>query len=83
MWNVPYALALLHPVRHQMSLWEAVCMQAIGVIGESIILTSVPESREVLRSSIERFVWFDLVGFALLLAAVWLVYKPDKHIREG
>jgi hypothetical protein len=75
MWNVPYAVALWHPARHRLSLWEAVCMQAIGVIGESIILASLPESHDVLRSSIARFVWFDGLGFALLLTAVWFVYK--------
>ena len=38
MWNVPYAVALWHPVRYRMSLYEAITMQAIGLIGESLIL---------------------------------------------
>jgi len=82
MWNVPYVVALWHPYHHRISLWEAVSMQAIGVIGESIILASLPESRAVLRTSIERFVWFDGLGLAFLLIAVWLIYKRGR-VRGG
>ena len=82
MWNVPYAVALWHPSRHRLSLWEATSMQAIGVIGESIILASLPESHAVLRHSIGRFVWFDGVGLALLLTAVWLIYNLGRFKGE-
>ncbi len=44
MWNVPYAVALWHPLRHRISLYEASAMQAIGLLGESIIL-AVPAAR--------------------------------------
>ena len=37
MWNVPYALATWHPFRFRISLYEAVAMQAIGLVGESLI----------------------------------------------
>lgn len=83
MWNVPYAVALWHPIRHRTSLWEAVIMQAIGVIGESIILVSLPESRVVLRSSIERFLWFDGLGLVLLLLAIKMVYNPFHSFLRG
>ncbi len=42
MWNVPYAVALWHPVRHRVSLYEALAMQGIGLAGESLILLSLP-----------------------------------------
>jgi hypothetical protein len=32
MWNVPYFVALWHPVRHWISLLEAVAMQFIGLL---------------------------------------------------
>jgi len=75
MWNVPYAVALWHPVRHHLSLWEAVAMQAIGVMGESVLLASLPGGHLVLRTSLERFVIFDGSGLLLLLAAVWVSRK--------
>jgi hypothetical protein len=72
MWNVPYAVALWHPVRHRLSLWEAFAMQAIGVVGETLIFGSLPAGHVVLHSSIERYILFDGAGLALLLVAVWL-----------
>ncbi len=42
MWNVPYAVALWHPVRQRISLYEALAMQTIGLDGEAIIFTTLP-----------------------------------------
>jgi hypothetical protein len=81
MWNVPYAVALWHPVWHRLSLWEAVGMQVIGVIGESAILAYLPYSHAVLRASIERFVLFDGLGLVLLVAAAWLVHRFGKAFQ--
>jgi hypothetical protein len=83
MWNVPYAMALWHPVRHCLSLWEAIIMQAIGVIGELLLLISLPGGHQVLHSSIERFILFDGMGLVLLLAAAFIVYRPNGYIMEG
>ncbi len=71
MWNVPYAVALSHPMRHRVSLYEALTMQAIGLLGESLILFSLPAANAVARASLARFVAFDAAGLALLLLA-WL-----------
>lgn len=79
MWNVPYAVALWHPVRHRMALFEAVTMQAIGVAGESWILWGLGHEHAILQSSITRFIWFDAAGLALLLVAAWLVVKISNH----
>jgi hypothetical protein len=73
MWNVPYAVALWHPLRHKTALYEAVIMQAIGVAGESWILLGLPGANATLQASLTRFIWFDAAGLALLLAAAWLV----------
>ncbi len=42
MWNIPYLAALIDPIRHATSLTEAVIMQAIGVVGETLLLLNVP-----------------------------------------
>lgn len=75
MWNVPYVVALWHPVRHRTSLYEALVMQSIGLAGETLIYLTLPEIHSGLRASISRFVVFDGLGLVLLAAAVWITRK--------
>jgi hypothetical protein len=72
MWNVPYAVALWHPVRHRVSLYEALAMQAIGVVGESLILWSLGGGHPVVSSTVLRFVAFDGAGLVALIVAAWV-----------
>ena len=72
MWNVPYAVALWHPVRFRVALAEALVMQSIGLIGESLILATLPPANLLARTSIARFIGFDAAGLLLLLVAAWL-----------
>jgi hypothetical protein len=75
MWNVPYAVALWHPVRHRVSLYEAVAMQTIGLIGESLILWSLGGAHTVVAGSVARFIVFDAAGLALLGLAAWITRR--------
>jgi hypothetical protein len=72
MWNVPYLVALLHPVRHRTSLYEAIAMQAIGLVGESVILRSLGAGHPTAGSTVLRFIAFDGAGLALLALAAWI-----------
>ena len=72
MWNVPYLVALWHPVRHRISLYEALAMQTIGQLGESVMYLTLPAIQIVLRVALLRFIAFDALGLALLLIAVWI-----------
>ncbi len=81
MWNVPYAVALWHPLRYRVSLVEAVAMQAIGVTGETLLLAALPTGHDVLRASVTRFIAFDASGLALLLIAFWLAARLPSNIR--
>lgn len=72
MWNVPYAVALWHPVRHRVSLYQAVAMQAIGLIGESLILWSLGGAHPLAAGTVTRFIAFDGAGLALLVLAACL-----------
>jgi len=73
MWQVPYVFALLHPVKYKTSLWQALIMQIIGVIAESILLATIPGDYLLLQSSILRFIIFDSAGFLILIGALFLV----------
>jgi hypothetical protein len=70
MWNVPYLFALAKPIKNFTSLVEAVLMQAIGVIGETILLLNLPGSHPTITSSTERFIVFDGGGLVLLIIAL-------------
>ena len=75
MWNIPYLVALWQPRRHRISLWEAMGMQAVGVIGESMILFMLPSGNAILHASILRFIYFDSTGLAALVIAAALAGK--------
>ena len=72
MWNVPYLVALWHPRRYRLLIALAIVMQFIGLVGESVILLTLPEGHVLLHTSILRFIVFDATGLVLLLAAFWL-----------
>ena len=82
MWNVPYALALWNPWRRRLSLFEALIMQTIGLLGESWLLWGLPAEHAVLRATVWRFIAFDGAGVPLLLLALWGVRKTHKR-HEG
>jgi hypothetical protein len=78
MWNVPYVVALLHPLKHKVSLIEAVIMQGIGALGETILLLCLPGAHTTLHASVMRFILFDAGGFILLLAALLVILRPSR-----
>ena len=75
MWNIPYLLACWHPRRRRTSLWEALAMQLVGVLGESAILLTLPAGHAALHSALLRFIAFDASGVVLLVAASVLTGK--------
>jgi hypothetical protein len=81
MWNVPYLLALWQPRRNRLSLWEALAMQTIGVIGESLIFFSLPTGHPVLHTSLLRFITFDAAGMILLIGAGFLSSKRSMNLE--
>ena len=72
MWNVPYMFAAIHPLRFRLGLVFALLMQLTGLLGESLIFSTLPVEHAVLRSSILRFITFDGAGLVLLFFA-WLL----------
>ena len=75
MWNIPYLVALWHPRRYRVSLYEAIAMQTVGLLGESFILSTLGTGHALLHTSITRFIAFDAAGLVLLLAAFLLSRK--------
>jgi hypothetical protein len=83
MWNVPYVFALWNPFKFNVSLLQAIIMQAIGVIGESLFLIRFPlQDFPILKESILRFIYFDSAGLLLLLIAGLVVMQYKKNSVE-
>lgn len=81
MWNVPYAFALMHPVKNFTSLIEAAIMQAIGLIGEIAIFLTGNYQDQVISASVERFIFFDGIGIILLLIPTLLIrYYKNNYL---
>jgi hypothetical protein len=78
MWNVPYILAAWHPLKHNLSLKEALVMQVLGLTGETGILLTIPQEHVLLQSSILRFISFDAAGLVALALAFWLVRAQNR-----
>lgn len=74
MWNVPYIVALVNPVKHRLSLIEAICMQTIGVLGETTLRYLLPANHAMLSASVSRFMLFD-AGDLLLLLLAWIITR--------
>ena len=82
MWNVPYLFALVKPIRNFTSLVEAVLMQAIGVIGETILLMNLPGSHSLITATTERFIIFDGGGLVLLIVAL-VIARQIRSSRKS
>ncbi len=80
MWQVPYVFAVVNPYKNRRSLVEANLMQLIGLVGETVLLFSIPAGYPILSSSIRRFIFFDAGGLILLLLALWHIGKNTKSI---
>lgn len=78
MWNVPYAFALYHPVKRRISLIEALIMQAIGLIGETLILLTGDYQDVIIQTTVKRFILFDGMGLVLLGLAFVLTRKESR-----
>ena len=82
MWNVPYLIALTNPLARRWSLIEATAMQAIGLVGESLMVFSLPAGHAALRMTGLRFILFDAGGLVLLVLALYLTGRV-KILRNG
>jgi len=77
MWNVPYVFACYHPIKYRVSLIEALIMQAIGLLGETLILFGGSYDNALINTTVLRFIVFDGGGLVLLLLA-FLLSIPRK-----
>lgn len=78
MWNATYPAFIVAPQRFRVLGWIILAQQAIGLIGESLLLAGIPAGHGVLASSITRFIAFDGVGLVLMGIAFTCMLIVDK-----
>ena len=74
MWNATYPPIIVHPSRYRVLFDVVLAQQAIGLVGESLLLAGLQPGLEVLASSITRFIAFDAAGLVLLAIAFLLTH---------
>ena len=71
MWNATYPVFIAFPRRFWVLGWVILAQQAIGLVGESALLFTLPAGHDVLAASIARFIAFDAAGL-VAMGATWL-----------
>ena len=79
MWNATYPAFIAAPHRFRVLGWVVIAQQAIGLVGETAILASLPAGHEVLVGSIGRFIAFDAAGLVVMLAAFTVFQAVGKN----
>lgn len=69
MWNATYPPVIVRPQKHRALFGVVIAQQAIGLVGESLLLATLGPSLEVLANSVVRFIAFDGASLILLLVA--------------
>lgn len=70
MWNTTYPAFIASPTRFTALGWVIIAQQAIGLVGESFLLASLPAGHDLLASSVMRFIAFDAGGLVVMLVAL-------------
>lgn len=66
MWNATYPAFIVAPSRFRVLGWVILAQQAIGLVGESLLLAGLPAGHDVLAASVVRFIAFDGAGLVLM-----------------
>jgi len=73
MWNATYPLVVMHPYRYRTLFAVVLAQQAIGVVGETWLLASLPAGHPALWATGVRFIVFDGLGLLGMGILFWLL----------
>ena len=83
MWNATYPAFIAAPQRFCVLGWVILAQQAIGLVGESLLLANLPAGHGVLAASIMRFVVFDGAGLVLMgIAFTCLLIARRRNVLK-
>ena len=81
MWNATYPLFIWKPCRWRVLGWVILAQQAIGLVGELFIASTIPAGNALLTNSIARFVGFDAIGLVIMGASFALLMRASRRRR--
>ena len=79
MWNATYPAFIASPRRFRVLGWVILAQQAIGLVGECLLLANLPTGHEQLASSVLRFIAFDGGGLLLMAVAFACLLFSDRR----
>ena len=83
MWNATYPLYLINPIKYPTLVIIILAQQAIGLIGESTLLFSLPPEHDLLYDSIVRFICFDGIGLVAMGVVYALLYTTLRQAKRN
>jgi len=79
MWNATFPPVIWDPSKHRTLFGVVLAQQAIGVIGEIALWSTLPTGHDTLLATGLRFLRFDAVGLAAMAVAFLLTRgRPDR-----
>lgn len=82
MWNVTYPPVILDPIKYKTLFKIILIQQAIGLIGESWLMTTLPDGHAALRATGLRFIVFDGLGLVFMGLAYLLIIKKIRNSSD-
>lgn len=79
MWNTTYPLVIVNPVRYRSLFTVVLVQQSIGLLGETLLLLSLPPGHDALYRTGIRFIVFDGLGLLVML----VVFLTLRNKREA
>ncbi|WP_251230975.1 hypothetical protein [Adlercreutzia aquisgranensis] len=80
MWNCTYPAVIASPKRFFSLAVVVLVQQAVGLVGETVILLQLPAGYDVLTASVVRFIQFDAFGLVLMgTAFAWMAATNRRH----
>ncbi len=83
MWNATYPPVIWRPHRYRMLFAVVLAQQAIGLVGESWLLLTLPAGHAALEATLQRFAFFDGVGLIAMAAAFVLLGREPAAAAPG
>ena len=82
MWNATYPAFIVSPRRFRVLGWVILAQQAIGLVGETLLLFQLPAGHEVLAASVVRFIAFDGIGLVIMAAAFAVLLIHERNVLK-
>ncbi len=75
MWNATYPPVIINPLKYKVLFGVILIQQAIGLIGESWLILTLPVGHPALWATGTRFIVFDGAGLILMGMAYFFLMK--------